>query len=345
MTTLGTLIVSFFRNYLAHQKGYSANTIASYSDCIRLLLAYVCQRLNVSFDKLGLEMITDEIILAFLDDLEENRGNAPTTRNQRLGAIKTFFRFLALQEPMATAVCERVCAINPKKAEHKVIATLDNNEVKAVLGCAQTSTDTVQGARDQSLLLFLYNTGARVQEVVDLNVPDVRMEAPAQACLTGKGRKQRIVPLYPETIEALKHYLKLRKAAGIEQEALFVNARGERITRFGIGHLVSKYASLAERTCPTIAGKKVTPHTYRHTIALHLIQSGVDISVVKEWLGHADVKTTSLYVDINVEMKRKALEACPPPLAPRTTEPATPLWHDPTVLKFLGTLSRQASLC
>ena len=146
MTTLGALIVSFFRNYLANQKGYAVNTIASYSDCIRLLLAYVCGRLNVSFDKLSLEMISDELILDFLDDLEKNRGNAPTTRNQRLGAIKTFFRFLALQEPMATAVCERVCAISPKKTEHKVIATLDNKEVKAVLGCAQASTDTILGA-------------------------------------------------------------------------------------------------------------------------------------------------------------------------------------------------------
>lgn len=345
MTTLGTLIVSFFRNFLANQKGYSANTIASYSDCIRLLLAYVCGRLNVSFDKLGLETITDDLILDFLDDLEKNRGNAPTTRNQRLGAIKTFFRFLALQEPLATAVCERVCAISPKKTEHKVIATLDDKEVKAVISCAQASTDTIQGARDQTLMMMLYNTGARVQELVDLNIPDVRTEAPAQVCLTGKGRKQRIVPLYDETLEALQHYLKLREAAGIEQEALFVNARGERITRFGIGHLVSKYASLAERTCPSIAGKNVTPHTYRHTIALHLIQSRVDISVVKEWLGHADVKTTSLYVDINVEMKRKALEACPPPVAARTTEPETPLWHNASVLKFLGTLSRQAALC
>ena len=345
MTTLGALIVSFFRNYLANQKGYAVNTIASYSDCIRLLLAYVCGRLNVSFDKLSLEMISDELILDFLDDLEKNRGNAPTTRNQRLGAIKTFFRFLALQEPMATAVCERVCAISPKKTEHKVIATLDNKEVKAVLGCAQASTDTILGARDQVLMMMLYNTGGRVQELVDLDIPDVRVEAPAQVCLTGKGRKQRIVPLYPETIEALQHYLKLRKAAGIEQGALFVNARGERITRFGIGHLVSKYASLGERTCPSLAGKNVTPHTYRHTFALHLIQSGVDITVVKDWLGHADVKTTSLYVDINVEMKRKALETCPPPLAARTTEPEKPLWHDQAVLKFLETLSRQAAVC
>lgn len=345
MTTLGTLIVSFFRNYLANQKGYAANTIASYSDCIRLLLSYSCERLGVSFDKLGLNTITDDLILDFLDHLEKNRGNAPATRNQRLGAIKTFFRFLALQEPTATAVCERVCAISAKKTEHKVITPLDNNEIKAILGSAQTRTDTVQGARDQALLLMLYNTGARVQELVDAKIADVRMETPAQICLTGKGRKQRIVPLYDDTIKAIQHYLMLRKPAGTEHEALFVNARGKRFTRFGIGHIVSKYAALAGRTCPSIASTHVTPHTFRHTIALHLIQSGVDISVVKEWLGHADIKTTSLYVDINVEMKRKALEACPPPLPARTTEPVSPRWQNPAVLNFLESLSRQAAIC
>lgn len=345
MTTFGTLIVSFFRNYLGHQKGYSPNTIASYSDCVRLLLNYSCERLAVSFDRLDLEMITDTLILDFLDHLEQDRGNAPATRNQRLGAIKTFFRFLALQEPTATAVCERVCAISDKKTEHKVIATLDNGEVKAVMDCAQAKTDTVSGARDQALFHLLYNTGARVQEIVDLVVGDLRTEAPVQVCLTGKGRKQRIVPLHEETIEALQHYLKLRTAAGIESAALFVNAQGERITRFGISHIVSKYATMAEGGCASMAGKKVTPHTFRHTAALHMIQSGVDISVVKEWLGHADVKTTSLYVDINVEMKRKALEAFPPPIDPRTTPPAAPQWHNPTVLNFLESLSRKAALC
>lgn len=341
MNTLGTLIVSFFRNYLANQKGYSANTIASYSDSIRLLLSYSCQRHGVSFDKMNLESITEELILDFLDHLEQERENAPTTRNQRLGAIKTFFRFLALQEPTATAVCERVCAISVKKTEHKVIGTLDDNETKAILNAAQSNAETLTGARDQALLLMLYNTGARVQELVDANAADVRLEAPGQVCLTGKGKKQRVVPLYEETTKAIRHYFALRKAAGIELDALFVNARGKRITRFGIGHIVSLYAGLAGKSCPSIEKVNVTPHTFRHTIALHLIQSGVDISVVKEWLGHADIKTTSLYFDINIEMKRKALEACPPPVASLTPEAQTPRWHNPAVLAFLESLSRR----
>jgi site-specific recombinase XerD len=343
MTTLGSLIVTFFRNYLANQKGYPQNTISSYSDCIRLLLSYACDRLKVNFDKLDLKQLTDQLILDFLDHLEQERGNKAKTRNQRLGAIKTFYRFLALQDPTLTAVCERVCAISAKKTEHKVIATLEKDEVKEML--AALTADTLVGARDQSLLTLLYNTGARVQELVDLDVSDLRMEEPFQVLLTGKGRKQRIVPLYEETVTAIQHYLKLRCQAGIESKALFLNYSDQRISRFGIGYIVSKYAAKAARISPSLCGKNVTPHTYRHTTALHLIQSGVDISVVKEWLGHADLKTTSLYVDIDTEMKRKALEACPPPAIPQTDEPQKPLWHDPDLLPFLQKLSRQAALC
>lgn len=343
MTTLGSLIVTFFRNYLANQKGYPENTISSYSDCIRLLLSYACDRLKVTFDKLDLKQLTDQLILDFLDYLEKERGNKATTRNQRLGAIKTFYRFLALQDPTLTAVCERVCAISAKKTEHKVIATLDKDEIKQML--AAVTADTLLGARDQALLTMLYNTGARVQELVDLDVSDLRMEEPLQVLLTGKGRKQRIVPLYEETVAAIHHYLKLRDQAGIQSKVLFLNSRGQRITRFGIGYIVSKYAAQAARKSPSLNGKKVTPHMYRHSMALHMIQSGSDISVVKEWLGHANLKTTSLYVDIDIEMKRKALEACPPPAAPRTGEPEKPLWHDPDLLPFLQSLSRRAALC
>lgn len=343
MTTLGSLIVTFFRNYLANQKGYPKNTISSYSDCIRLLLSYACDRLKVTFDKLDLKQLTDQLILDFLDYLEQERGNKAKTRNQRLGAIKTFYRFLALQDPTLTAVCERVCAISAKKTEHKVIATLEKDEVKQIL--ATVTADTLFGARDQALLTMLHNTGARVQELVDLDVSDLRMEEPLQVLLTGKGRKQRIVPLYEETVAAIHHYLKLRSQAGIESKALFLNSRGQRITRFGIGYIVSKLAAQAARKSLSLRDKNVTPHTYRHTTALHMIQSGVDLSVVKEWLGHSDIKTTSLYVDIDIEMKRKALEACPPPAAPQTNEPEKPLWHDPDLLPFLQKLSRQAALC
>ena len=342
MATLGSLVVSFFRNYLANQKGCSQNTIASYSDCITLLLRYCCKLLAISSDKLSMEMISDQLILGFLDHLEQERGNVPKTRNQRLGAIKTFFRFLALQEPTLLLVCERVCAISAKKVEHTVVATLDDNEIRVILG--ETETATLLGARDQALLALLYNTGARAQELVDLNLSDLRLEAPFQVLLTGKGRKERVVPLYEEAVTAIKHYMDLRQKAGIKHDALVLNDRGNRITRFGIEYVVGKYVGRAARKCLTLPEKNVTPHTFRHTLALHLIQSGVNIVVVKELLGHADIRTTHQYLDIDIEMKRKALEACPPPYVLRNDQPRKPNWLDPPVMTFLKDLSRQTGV-
>jgi integrase/recombinase XerD len=343
MTTLGTLIVSFFRNYLVNQKGYSQNTISSYSDCIRLLISYTCDHLEVAIDKLDLFHFTDDLILDFLDHLEQTCGNKAATRNQRLAAIKTLFRFFALQDPTFIAVCEHVCAIRAKKTSHKVIASLEKDEVNAIF--ATVNADTLLGARDQALLHLLYNTGARVQELVDLDASDLRMEKPFQVLLTGKGRKQRVTPLFPETIEAIHHYLKLRDQSRIENMPLFVNSRGQRITRFGIRYIVNKYATRSAATRSSLNAKNVTPHTFRHTTALHMIQSGIEITAVSQWLGHADIKTTTIYVEINNEMKRKVLEAFPPPSAPHTNQPNEPLWHDPPILAFLKDVSRHVSLC
>jgi integrase/recombinase XerD len=343
MITFGTLIISFFSSYLANQKGDSPETIASYSDCIRLLINYSCERLNLKIDKLAIDMISDQIILDFLDYLEQERNNTPTTRNQRLAAIKTFFRFAASQEPKLIAVCERVCNISKKKTAHKVIESLENNEVKAIMD--QPDTNELNGLRDKALLTLLYNTGARVQEVIDLNISDLNMENPKQVILTGKGRKQRIIPLYTETVEVINDYLDCRKNANLQNDDLFLNAKGERITRFGIAYLIREYVAKAAKKCPSLANKNVTPHTFRHTTALHLIQAGVDITVVKEWLGHASIKTTSLYVEINMEMKRRALQACPPPFTSSDTEENNPKWQSAPILLFLQKLSRKAALC
>ena len=250
MITFGTLIISFFSNYLAYQKVYSPETIASYSDCIRLLINYSCQRLNLDIDKLAMDMISDQIILDFLDHVEQQRKNTPETRNQRLAAIKSFFRFAASQEPMLIAVCERVCAISKKKTAHKVIEPLENHEVKAIL--SQPDINKLNGLRDKALLALLYNTGARVQELIDLDISDLSWENPKPVILTGKGKKQRIIPLYAETVEAINVYLKSRENAAVHHEALFLNAKGERITRFGIGYLITEYAAKAARQCSSL---------------------------------------------------------------------------------------------
>ena len=343
MNTLGTLVMKFFHKYLADERGVSSNTINSYSDCVRLLLDYSSKHLGVSADKMRFDAISDQIILDFLDHIEAERKNMASTRNQRLAAIKTFFRFLARHEPTMLATCERVCAIRAKNVPHKVMETLDNHEVKAIFDGLEA--DTVHDARDLALLNLMYNTGARVQELVDLDVGDVRMDAPHHAKLTGKGRKERIVPLHRETVESLRKYLDMRKETGASVKALFLNDRGERISRFGISHIVKERTREAAGLAPSLQGRKISPHTFRHTVALHLIQSGVDIMVVKEWLGHADVKTTCLYVEINIEMKRKALEAFPPPAQPPGTGNATQNWRKPGVMKFLNGLSRGTVLC
>jgi len=343
MNTLGTLVMKFFHKYLADERGVSGNTISSYSDCVRLLLDYSSQQLGVSADKMRFDAISDQIILDFLDHIETERKNMASTRNQRLAAIKTFFRFLARHEPTMLATCERVCAIRAKNVSHKVMETLDNHEVKAIFDGLEA--DTVHDARDLALLSLMYNTGARVQELVDLDVDDVRMDAPHHAKLTGKGRKERIIPLHKETVESLHKYLDMRKETGVSGKALFLNDRGRRISRFGISHIVKERTREAVGLAPSLQGRKISPHTFRHTVALHLIQSGVDIMVVKEWLGHADVKTTCLYVEINIEMKRKALEALPVPAQPPGTGNETQNWRKPGVMKFLNGLSRGTALC
>lgn len=340
-TTFGTLIIDFFRTYLTNQKGAGKNTIASYSDCIYLLITFCCEHFRITVDQLAVDSIDDKVVLSFLDYLERERGNAPATRNQRLDAIKSFFRFLAAHEPTLVAACERVCAISHKTAETKIIESLAHEEVHAIIDA--TDPATLAGARDRALFMLMYNTGARVQELVDLTLPDLRLEAPTQVLLTGKGRKQRIVPLWEQTVDTVQYYCELRKTAGNDSPRLFLNARGKPITRFGIDHLVTKYTRIAIAGCPSLGLRTVTPHIFRHTTALHLIQAGVDIVTVKEWLGHADIKTTMQYLEINLEMKRQALEKCPPPdVGP---VPEQPQWQRNDILRFLHGLSRAAALC
>ena len=343
--TAGTLIVSFFRNHLASEKNLSSNTLSSYSDCIRLLLDYACERLQITFDKLAMDAINEELILDFLDSLESQRDNVPQTRNQRLGAIKTFFRFLARQEPNLTAACERVCAIRPKKTEDKLYTTLEKDEVDTIL--QNPDTTTLQGARDAALLSTLCCTGARVQELVDLNINDLRLDNCRQITLTGKGNQQRIVPIWEETAKLISHYLELRKLQGTDESALFLNAKGQRITRFGINYIIKEHVKSTSKLCPSLKNKHVTAHTFRHTVALHLVQAGEDIFKIKDLLGHADINTTNKYVDISIDMKREAIQKTAPEVSSNLPdgEDDLPQWHKPPVFNFLKQLSEKAALC
>ncbi len=336
--TFSHLVTRFFTSYLANERGLSTNTVAAYSDCMRLLINYTCERLAVDPHELSMEMFTRELVLDFLDHLEQNRHNSEVSRNQRLAAIKTFFQFLARTVPELMHLNECIQAIRPKQSEHYPPPSLTVEEVDAII--ASPDPDTLLGARDKALLQTLYNTGARVQELADLTLDDLRFDTPATVTLTGKGKKRRVVPLWPETVQIIQHYLAFREADGTQSRQLFLNNKGEPMTRFGIGRRVTKHTASAAVRAPSLRGRRVTPHVFRHTTALHLVEAGNDITIVKEWLGHADLKTTSQYIEVSIERKRKAMEQFPPP--GNSAQPQSPVWKQPALLDFLASISRQA---
>jgi site-specific recombinase XerD len=336
--TFSYLVSTFFTSHLSAELGLSPNTVASYSDCMKLLINYVCQRLGIKPEGIDLRGISPELVLDFLEALEKERGNGPATRNQRLATIKTFFHFIARSVPELLHHNERIQAIQPKRTDHRPPPSLTLEEVAAIL--ASPDPATLRGARDKALLHLLYNTGARVQELADLTLGDLRDDAAPTVSLTGKGRKTRVIPLWQETVQVVSHYLECRKQAGLVGEQLFLNAQGEPMTRFGIGRRVALHAQAAAARCPSLHARDISPHTFRHTTALHLIEAGNDIAVVKDWLGHADIKTTSQYLEVSVERKRKALEKLPPPDGGQP--PERPQWKQPALMEFLTQCSRKA---
>lgn len=335
---------SFFYQYLASHRGLSTNTIMAYRDAIKLLLCFAAKYVNKKVDQINIEELDDNLILAFLDHVEKQRGCSVRTRNARLAAIRTFFGFIARKEPTLLEQCRKIRAIPQKRTEHKMIAYLENDEMQAILDSVESNSP--MELRDKALLLFLYNSGARVQEVVDIKINDLRIDEPAQVKLLGKGKKQRACPLWPETAEAIKDYLQYRKKENPDsnQEQLFLNSNGNPITRFGIRYIIKKFAKKAAKQCDTLKDKVVSPHTFRHSTAMHLIQAGNDINMVKLWLGHADINTTHIYVEIDMEMKRKILDTCQSPTN-NTEKNKTRTWQKPGILKWLNELSKKAKLC
>lgn len=335
--TFGYLVTSFFTSYLAAEQGLSSNTIASYSDCMKLLVNHICKRFGIETEAIDIQTVSPEIILEFLDCIENERNNCPATRNQRLAAIKAFFHFLSRNVPELMHQNERIQAIKLKRTEHLPPPSLSVDEVAAIIQVPDPAT--ILGARDKALLQVMYNTGGRVQELADLKVADLHLDAMATITLTGKWKKTRIIPLWPETVEILSHYIQVREHAGIESDHLFLNTKKEPMTRFGIGRRLDKHARTAATQCPSLSGRRVTPHVIRHTTALHLIEAGNDITIVRDWLGHADIRTASQYVEVSVERKRKALEKLPPPDG--DMPPEEPKWKQPDLMTFLAKCSRK----
>jgi len=299
---------------------------------MRLLLLFAAVRSGHKVANLVLDDISRKTVLAFLDHLEKARRNSASTRNARLAAIHSFYRFTSEEEPSSLDVCRQVLTIPYKRTPCRTVTCLDREEVEHILRLIDRR-DAV-GRRDAALLHFMYNTGARAQETADIRLPALRLNAPAQVRILGKGRKERLCPLWSETTALIHDTLRDRKLTGQEDVHLFLSAAGRPLTRFGIRYIVRSRVGSATKSQLSLARKRITPHTMRHTTALHLLQSGVELNVVRNWLGHASIETTHAYVEIDMRMKKAALDAC----GPIRTKQGRPRWTEPGLLAWLEAL-------
>jgi len=306
---LPELLQAFFSQRLQAQRQLSPATIASYRDTLRLLLLYVQQQTKRPPDQQVLEDWDAPRILEFLEHLETRRDNNVQTRNLRLTAIHTLMRFVAEQAPEVLALSARVLAIPMKRFERRLLGYLSRQEVQALL--AAPSTTTVAGKRDRLLLELMYNTGARVSEIAALSRQDLQLGPERSVQLRGKGRKQRIAPLWRATATHLKDYL--AQTPGGPATPLFVNHTGQRLSRFGIASRVRCAAAQAARHCPSLKGRVVSPHVIRHTTAMHLLEAGNDITVIALWLGHESPATTHQYLELDLRLKQQCLNHLPSP--------------------------------
>lgn len=301
---LGPALKRFFYDYLIHQRQLSPRTIAAYRDTFRLLLDFFERRRGRKPDDLRVSDLEASTVLAFLDDLERHRHNSARSRNLRLTAIRSFMRHATASDPLLLPVAQRVLSIPTKRFERGLVQYLSRGQMQALLNAPDTSTDT--GLRDRLLLMLMYNTGARVSEIAALTVSNLRLDTGGSIHITGKGRKHRTVPLWRESVRLLREWL--RRGARPSDAPLLPNARGKHMTRSGIEHRLRVLVARAEIQDPSISRVRVSPHTIRHTTAMHLLQSGVDLSVIAMWLGHEDIQTTHQYLKADLDMKRRALE-------------------------------------
>lgn len=303
--TLGSHLRLFLSDYQPRQCNASQNTIWAYRDSLKQFLCYVAKAEKYSVADIRWADLEHQHVLGFLESIESENGNSISTRNHRLAAIRSFFRYVAQTTPEAVELAAQILTIPKKKMESKSMDYLTKVELTAIL--QQVTLETSAGRRDDTLLRLMHNTGARVQEVVDLKASDLRLDTSPSVRIFGKGRKERFCPLWRETARKLRGLLHEQQIDINSHEFIFLNSQGKKLTRFGVKYIIEKYVRLATKSAPTLSRKNIHPHTFRHTTALHLLQSGVDLNTIRCWLGHADVTTTNRYVEIDLEMKRKAL--------------------------------------
>jgi len=316
-TDFSVHVTSFLTHYLAAQRNVSPNTIKAYRDVFTLLLRFCRDVRGIAPEKLRVEQIDVSLVEAFLDYLERERKSSPRTRNHRLAALHAFFRYVQAEEPDRMLQCQKILAIPLRRHARPTVAYLSKEELAQIL--AQPDLRTPDGRRDAVLLSILYDTGARVQELIDLSVGDVRLDPPAQLRLLGKGRKMRAVPLMENTVQLLRNHIQENHLNRPEQfdKPLFRNARNQHLSRSGIRYILQKYLVTARSKRPSL-NRTVSPHTLRHSKGMHLLQSGISLDMIRDFLGHVDVKTTQIYARANLEMKPKALEKISEPSLVKT---------------------------
>jgi len=307
-TSLAPLLQAFFSERLQQQQQVSPNTVAAYRDAFRLLLKFAEQRVRKAPSDLLLKDLDAPHIGAFLDHLEKDRSNTARTRNARLAAIHSLFRFAAIREPDHSELIQRVLAIPQKRFDRKVVTSLTRQEVKALLAAPDRTTSL--GRRDHVLLLIAVQTGLRVSELTGLRVEDCVFDTGAHVRCNGKGRKERCTPIYRETARVLRAWITENSLK--PSDFIFPSQRRTRLSRDAVERLVTKHVVSATRSCPSLARKHVTPHVLRHTRAVDLLESGVDCATIALWLGHEGIETTQIYLEANLSIKERALNRTAP---------------------------------
>ncbi len=302
---LARALRSFFSEHLPQLRGMSMHTIKSYRDSLVLLLRFVATHSGRETATLEVDDITTDEVITFLNHLEIERHNIPTTRNVRLAAIHAFSRYVAAQYPDRLYQCQKILGIPFKRASSRIVEYFEFEELQVVLSMIDRTT--CNGRRDYALLAIMFNTGARVQEILNLRAQDLQLSKPFQVRLFGKGRKERFCPLWLQTAEVLKTFCKENKIDIPSFSLIFLNHNGQPLTRFGVRYILRKYHELAKKHAPSLANKRLHPHSMRHSTAIHLLKAGVDLVTISHWLGHASINTTNKYATIDLDMKRKAL--------------------------------------
>lgn len=298
-------VEAYFTDYLPKQLGASVHTVRAYRDALTLLIKFVAERLGRGVAALQLSDLDADVVTRFLDHIELERSNTPATRNCRRAAIRGFFKHLLRSDLAHSQQYMRVLAIPAKKARQRPATYLEAEDVRLIINMPDRRTHS--GWRDYTLLLLLYNCGARVSEAAGLRWDALQLTAPRHVRLFGKGKKERLIPLWPETAKALHRLRGISR--GADQQFVFLNRHGQPMTRDGIAYVLAKHAAAAVDTNQTLRHKRITPHVLRHSCAVALLQSGTDVTVIRDYLGHASVATTGRYITTNLQMKRDAMQA------------------------------------